>query len=200
MLRSLVGSEMCIRDRTKHSMVLFSQLVCNSCRRILTYPLGAISCRCRQCHQVTPSMHLEIVCENCETTLLLPINTLTGLCPCCFTVTHVPIEMLPNIEEPVVLEGEDEVKAAGKSVYVQHLTQASGSAASSSPSEASPPTQKGKVSVATELRLERLVREQAEAAATAEEGKDAEATKEDPKRAKRGGSAGARQQAPAARR
>ena len=100
--------------------------------------------------------------------------------------------MLPNIEEPVVLEGEDEVKAAGKSVYVQHLTQATGSSAAASPNEASPPTQKGKVSVATELRLDRLVREQVEAAASVEEGKDAEASKDDPK-AKKG--SGARQQA-----
>ena len=113
-------------------------------------------------------MHMEVVCENCETTLLLPVNTLTGLCPCCFTVTHIPLEMLPNIEEPVVLEGEDEVKTAGKSVYVQHLTSMPQTSQASTPA-ASPsghaPAHRGKVSVATELRLDRLVKEQEEAEA-----------------------------------
>eukprot|EP00744_Colponema_vietnamica_P022488 GILI01032306.1.p1 GENE.GILI01032306.1~~GILI01032306.1.p1 ORF type:complete len:179 (+),score=8.23 GILI01032306.1:47-583(+) len=130
-------------------MVLYSQLVCSACRKVLTYPLGAISCKCRNCNRINPSLHMEIVCENCETTLFLPANTLTALCPCCFTVTEIPVDKLPMIEN-VILEGEGEddkkSRANAKTIYVEHT---GGNAAG-----------RGKVSVATQIPLGPLPEEQ----------------------------------------
>eukprot|EP00758_Cryptobia_borreli_P012076 Tbor_TRINITY_DN5716_c1_g1::TRINITY_DN5716_c1_g1_i1::g.20571::m.20571 len=109
-------------------MVFFAQLVCGTCRKILTYPLGALSCRCRNCHHINTSLHMEILCNHCSTTLLLPVTTTIALCPCCFTINEIPISLLPEIPEPVILVGEERGdnnnnngEGDKKSCYVEYL-------------------------------------------------------------------------------
>lgn len=103
-------------------MVLYTQLVCSTCRKILTFPIGSISCRCRNCTTINPIQQMEIVCETCDTTLLFPINTLLGMCPCCATEIEIPKELLPEVEEPVNLDTRDDDAEAVpmKTVYVQN--------------------------------------------------------------------------------
>ncbi|CUG04830.1 zinc finger protein, putative [Bodo saltans] len=98
-------------------MVLFSQVICSTCRKILTFPLGAISCRCRNCQTINPTVHMEIPCSCCGSIMLTPPNTTSVLCPCCTTVTEIPVDLLPPIPEPVNVDGEDEKSA--KTIYVE---------------------------------------------------------------------------------
>lgn len=99
--------------------MLFGQLVCYGCQRILTYPLGAISCRCRLCNRVNAAQNLQVKCSTCRQVLHAPINTLALLCPCCGTVTDIPEELLPPLPSCVDLgDGEGTEKA----IYVSHPT------------------------------------------------------------------------------
>lgn len=100
--------------------MLFGQLVCYGCHRILTYPLGAITCRCRLCNTVNAAQNLQIACETCGQELHAPINTLALLCPCCGTVTDIPEDLLPPLPSYVDLGGAaDEMETA---IYVSHPT------------------------------------------------------------------------------
>lgn len=99
--------------------MLFGQLVCYGCQRILTYPLGAISCRCRLCNRVNAAQNLQIRCGTCGQELHAPINTLALLCPCCGTVTDIPEELLPPLPSCVDLGGGEGTE---KVIYVSHPT------------------------------------------------------------------------------
>ncbi|KAK7197497.1 LSD1 zinc finger containing protein [Novymonas esmeraldas] len=100
--------------------MLFGQLVCYGCHRILTYPLGAVTCRCRLCNTVNAAQNLQVTCGACGQELHAPINTLALLCPCCGTVTDIPEELLPPLPSCVDLGGgEDEMETA---IYVSHPT------------------------------------------------------------------------------
>nr|CCC91523.1 unnamed protein product [Trypanosoma congolense IL3000] len=99
-------------------MIQFGQLVCFKCRKILSYPLGAPSCRCRNCETINPAQNIHVTCGCCEQPILVPINTLTFLCPCCATVTDIPQSLLPPVEGPVN-RGNDAEKAA-KTIYVTY--------------------------------------------------------------------------------
>lgn len=101
-------------------MVLFSQLVCSTCMKILTFPLGALSCRCRNCSTVNPAQQLAILCGCCETTLLVPINTLTALCPCCAAITEIPVDLLPVLPVNVNIDGKDDKSDNAKTIYVEN--------------------------------------------------------------------------------
>ena len=101
-------------------MVLFSQVVCSTCHKILTYPLGAVSCRCRNCSTVNPAQHLAVVCGCCETTLLVPINTLVALCPCCAAKTDIPVEFLPMLPPNLNIDGQGDGKNDARTVYVEN--------------------------------------------------------------------------------
>ncbi|GET87088.1 hypothetical protein, conserved [Leishmania tarentolae] len=100
--------------------MLFGQLVCYGCQRILTYPLGAVSCRCRLCKRVNAAQNLQIKCGTCGQELHAPINTLSLLCPCCGTVTDIPEELLPPLPSCVDL-GRD-AQEQEKVIYVSHPT------------------------------------------------------------------------------
>ncbi|AYU77311.1 hypothetical protein, conserved [Leishmania donovani] len=99
--------------------MLFGQLVCYGCQRILTYPLGAVSCRCRLCDRVNAAENLQIRCTTCGQELHAPINTLALLCPCCGTVTDIPEELLPPLPSCVDLGGGEGTE---KVIYVSHPT------------------------------------------------------------------------------
>lgn len=101
--------------------MLFSQLICAGCCKVLTYPLGAISCSCRNCGTVNSAQNLHVECPFCKQNLLTPINTLTFLCPCCATVTDIPEHLLPPIECSVDLGGNTAEKAA-RTLYVSYPT------------------------------------------------------------------------------
>lgn len=81
-------------------MSLFGQLVCAGCTKILTYSLGAISCRCADCGTITPSQLIAIDCPECHRELVAPINTIEILCPICATTTLIPAELLPRVGTP----------------------------------------------------------------------------------------------------
>ena len=98
-------------------MVLFAELVCIGCQRNLTYPLGALSCRCQSCHTVNPAMHMAVECPNCDTDIALPVNTLQFVCPCCGVVSDIPMEMLPPVP-PMISEAV--AAAPTVSLYVEH--------------------------------------------------------------------------------
>ncbi|KPI84627.1 hypothetical protein ABL78_6332 [Leptomonas seymouri] len=101
-------------------MMLFGELACYGCQRILSYPLGAISCRCRQCNTINAAQNLQITCGACGQDLHVPINTLSFLCPCCGTVTDIPEELLPPLPSCVNLsDGADDATTA---IYVSHPT------------------------------------------------------------------------------
>lgn len=89
------------------SRMIFGQLVCRGCFKILTYPSSAISCACRNCGTVNAAQYLRLHCPCCSQSILLPINTLTFLCPVCATVTDIPEEFLPKLEDPVDLGGSE---------------------------------------------------------------------------------------------
>jgi LSD1 subclass zinc finger protein len=100
-------------------MVLYGQLVCSSCSRVLTYSIGALSCRCQACGAINPAQHMSFDCPQCRNELLLPVNTLQALCPCCTAVTDIPIERLPPVPRPA--QGQDALTASqAASMYVQH--------------------------------------------------------------------------------
>ena len=100
-------------------MVLYGELVCSQCSRILSYALNAISCRCQSCGAVNPAQHMKISCPRCKKTLLLPVNTLQALCPCCTAVTDIPVERLPPVPRPA--QGNDAMTASqAASMHVQH--------------------------------------------------------------------------------
>ncbi|KEG08309.1 hypothetical protein DQ04_07481020 [Trypanosoma grayi] len=99
-------------------MIFFGQLVCDGCRKVLTYPLGAISCRCRGCGTVNAAQNLRLDCGCCGQSVLVPINTLTFLCPCCATVTDIPKSLLPRVEEPVDLDSDAD--KGPKTIYVSY--------------------------------------------------------------------------------
>ncbi|CAJ1019624.1 LSD1 zinc finger containing protein, putative [Leishmania lindenbergi] len=100
--------------------MLFGQLVCYGCQRILTYPLGAVTCRCRLCNTINSAQNLQITCGTCGQELHAPINTLALLCPCCGTVTDIPEELLPPLPTCVNLGGGAE--EAKTIIYVSHPT------------------------------------------------------------------------------
>jgi LSD1 subclass zinc finger protein len=100
-------------------MVLYGQLVCDGCQRVLSYPLGSVSCRCRNCNTINPSQSLCITCQGCRSKVLLPINTLQGLCPCCCTVIHIPVELLPMVPEIKTSADDDSMSVT---VYVENPT------------------------------------------------------------------------------
>ncbi|KAG5483318.1 hypothetical protein LSCM1_04863 [Leishmania martiniquensis] len=100
--------------------MLFGQVVCYGCHRIITYPLGAITCRCRLCNTVNSAQNLQISCGTCGQMLHAPINTLTLLCPCCGTITDIPEELLPPLPSCTSLGGGPE--EAETVMYVSHPT------------------------------------------------------------------------------
>lgn len=75
--------------------MLVAELVCQGCSRILCYPYGAISCKCRRCGIITPAQYTTFECGGCQTPTVVPINTLVALCPVCATVTDIPEQYLP---------------------------------------------------------------------------------------------------------
>ncbi|ESL09785.1 hypothetical protein TRSC58_02490 [Trypanosoma rangeli SC58] len=99
-------------------MIFLGELVCEGCRKIISYPLGAISCRCRNCNTVNAAQNMHLECGCCGQSILVPINTLTFLCPCCATVTDIPQSLLPLLEEPVDsgIQGDQ----ARKTIYVTY--------------------------------------------------------------------------------
>ncbi|RNF07090.1 hypothetical protein TraAM80_03577 [Trypanosoma rangeli] len=99
-------------------MIFLGELVCEGCRKIISYPLGAISCRCRNCNTVNAAQNMHLECGCCGQSILVPINTLTFLCPCCATVTDIPQSLLPLLEEPVDsgMHGDQ----ARKTIYVTY--------------------------------------------------------------------------------
>lgn len=105
--------------------MIFGQLVCRGCCKILTYPVAAISCVCRNCGTVNAAQYLRVKCPCCDQSVLLPINTLTFLCPVCATVTDIPEEFLPKIEDPIDL-GENGSENGGghlgssQTIYVSY--------------------------------------------------------------------------------
>ncbi|CBH12554.1 hypothetical protein, conserved [Trypanosoma brucei gambiense DAL972] len=99
-------------------MSQFGQLVCFKCRKILSYPLGAVSCRCRNCNTINPAQNLHITCGCCFRHILVPINTLTFLCPCCATITDIPQSLLPLVEGPVSVGTETD--RVVKTIYVTY--------------------------------------------------------------------------------
>ncbi|KPA77233.1 hypothetical protein ABB37_07139 [Leptomonas pyrrhocoris] len=100
--------------------MLFGQLVCYGCQHVLTYPLGAISCRCRLCNTINAAQNLQLTCGACGQELHAPINTLAFLCPCCGTVTDIPEELLPPLPSCVNLgDGTEEMETT---MYVSHPT------------------------------------------------------------------------------
>ncbi len=103
-------------------MVLFSQLVCRTCCKVLTYPLGAVSCRCRNCSAVNASQHMVVPCGYCETRLLVPTNTLVVLCPCCASQTDIPPELLPMLPPNVNIDGKTDGKNDARTIYVENPT------------------------------------------------------------------------------
>lgn len=75
--------------------MLYAELVCQGCRRVLRHPFSAVSCRCSYCLQLTPAQYATYECQGCQSSIIVPINTLTSLCPVCATITEIPEEMLP---------------------------------------------------------------------------------------------------------
>jgi hypothetical protein len=61
---------------------------------------------------------MEIHCECCDVTLAVPANTLTALCPVCATVIDIPVDLLPDVPEPVSLE--DDAIEKTKTIYVEN--------------------------------------------------------------------------------
>ena len=81
-------------------MSLFAQLVCSGCAKILTYSLGAVSCKCADCGTVTPAQLIAFDCPECERELVCPMNTIEVLCPICASTTLIPAELLPKVPTP----------------------------------------------------------------------------------------------------
>jgi LSD1 subclass zinc finger protein len=81
-------------------MVLYGELVCAGCSEVLSYPLGAISCRCQRCRTVNPSQHIRFSCPGCSHELLAPVNTIEALCPVCTAIIEIPLELLPPVPKP----------------------------------------------------------------------------------------------------
>ncbi|KAG5509718.1 hypothetical protein GH5_05581 [Leishmania sp. Ghana 2012 LV757] len=100
--------------------MLFGQLVCYGCHRIITHPLGAVTCRCRLCNTINAAQNLLINCDTCGQVLHAPINTLTLLCPCCGTITDIPEALLPPLPSCISLGGGPE--EAETVIYVSHPT------------------------------------------------------------------------------
>lgn len=88
---------------TSVQMVLFTELVCRGCAAVLTYPVGAISCRCQRCNLVNAAQMMAFDCPTCSRKLLLPVTTIEALCPACTTVIDIPIELLPIVPTPAPL-------------------------------------------------------------------------------------------------
>lgn len=86
--------------KSKKKMSLFAQLVCTGCKKILTYSLGAISCKCAECGTVNPSQLIAFDCPECDRELVAPINTIEILCPICASTTLIPAELLPRVPTP----------------------------------------------------------------------------------------------------
>lgn len=81
-------------------MSLFAQLVCSGCSKILTYSLGAVSCKCADCGAITPAQLISLDCPECNRELVAPINTIEVLCPICASTTLIPAELLPRVPTP----------------------------------------------------------------------------------------------------
>ncbi|KAG5509397.1 hypothetical protein JKF63_06707 [Porcisia hertigi] len=100
--------------------MLFSQLVCYGCYNILTYPFGAITCRCCVCNALNAAHNMQITCVTCGQVLHAPINTVSLLCPCCGTVTDIPEDLLPPLPSCInVGDDGNEIKTV---IYVSHPT------------------------------------------------------------------------------
>ena len=115
---TLLMTFLCHFTRSAVLMVLYGQLVCTGCTRVLSYPLGAISCRCRNCNVVNPAQALSITCQGCQSEVLFPINTLQGLCPCCCTTINIPMEMLPPV--PNFSNGDEDSDVPAVTIYVEN--------------------------------------------------------------------------------
>lgn len=98
--------------------MLCSQLVCSGCCKILTYPFGSISCRCRHCSAINAAQNIALVCQGCQVSLIVPINTLRLLCPCCATVTDIPETSLPPVPDPIDLDDREEEE--NMTIYVSY--------------------------------------------------------------------------------
>jgi LSD1 subclass zinc finger protein len=115
------------KPKKRKKMSLFAQLVCSGCAKILTYSLGAISCRCADCGTITPAQLIAIDCPGCEREIVAPINTVELLCPVCATTTLIPTELLPRVSTP--REDSDEQNAnepGGVSMVVRNPAARSG--------------------------------------------------------------------------
>lgn len=102
-------------------MALYGELVCVKCQKVLSYPLGSISCRCQGCRTVNPAQHMSFDCPTCHRELLLPVNTIEALCPCCTTVIAIPLELLPPVPPLALDDGQGE-SAPMACMYVQSST------------------------------------------------------------------------------
>lgn len=112
--------------------MLVSELVCQGCRRILCYPYGAASCRCRRCASVTPAQYAVYHCQGCNgTPIAVSINTLTAVCPICATITDIPESFLPISTEdnpfgcgggyiPVLPSAEEERRNRNQNIFVTY--------------------------------------------------------------------------------
>ncbi|EAN96209.1 hypothetical protein C3747_35g74 [Trypanosoma cruzi] len=99
-------------------MMFLGELVCAGCRKIISYPLGAISCRCRNCNTVNAAQNMHLECGCCGQSILVPVNTLTFLCPCCATVTDIPQPLLPRVDNPFIMGLNGELSS--KTIYVTY--------------------------------------------------------------------------------
>lgn len=106
------------KKRFPEFMVLYGELVCNGCSAVLSYPLGAISARCRNCQTVNAALHIQVDCPSCNTDLLLPANTVLALCPCCLCQFEIPMDMLPEVPTP--RSAADHRSAPAEMAYIQH--------------------------------------------------------------------------------
>lgn len=112
--------------------MLFSELVCQGCRRILCYPYGAVSCHCRRCGSITPAQYAVYHCQGCNgTPIAVSINTLTAVCPICATITDIPESFLPISTEdnpfgcgggyiPVLPSAEEERQNRNQNIFVTY--------------------------------------------------------------------------------
>ncbi|KAM5588246.1 protein LOL2 [Rosa sericea] len=70
-----------------------AQMVCGSCRRLLTYPPGAkhVQCSCCQTVNFVLEAHQvgQVKCGSCTTLLMYPYGALSVRCSSCSFVTEV---------------------------------------------------------------------------------------------------------------
>eukprot|EP00879_Flechtneria_rotunda_P017045 GHRR01017851.1.p1 GENE.GHRR01017851.1~~GHRR01017851.1.p1 ORF type:complete len:139 (+),score=25.98 GHRR01017851.1:779-1195(+) len=67
-----------------------SQIVCNGCRVLLSYPRGAQSVQCSLCHTVTQvPVYGHVQCGGCSIMLMYPLGAQSVKCSICHYVTNV---------------------------------------------------------------------------------------------------------------